>query len=129
MSIVLATDGKPHSNKAVSYALEYAKLRHETLYVVYVVSPKQDEDRESNMSSAKKHIDKIKLEGSQQGIEVVALLESGTPGEACISMAERVGATTIVVGTSGKNVLDRLFIGSVSEYIVRHASCTVIIVR
>jgi nucleotide-binding universal stress UspA family protein len=129
LSIVLATDGKPHSNKAVEYALDYARLRNETLYVVYVVSSKQEEDREPNMKAAKRHIDKIKLTGSEQGIDVVALLESGGPGEACINMAERVNASAIIVGTSGKNVLDRLFIGSVSEYIVRRAPCTVIIVR
>ena len=60
---------------------------------------------------------------------MTTLLESGSPAESIMAVAERVGATAIVVGTSGKNVLDRLFIGSVSEYIVRHASCTVIIVR
>jgi aldehyde:ferredoxin oxidoreductase len=35
----------------------------------------------------------------------------------------------IVVGTSGKSVLDRVLIGSVSEYVVRNSNCTVIVVK
>ncbi|HUL39089.1 MAG TPA: hypothetical protein VLU38_02260 [Methanomassiliicoccales archaeon] len=46
MVILLATDGKPHSDKASRYAFDYAALRKEGLFAVFSVSPKPDEDKE-----------------------------------------------------------------------------------
>ena len=43
---------------------------------------------------------------------------------------DRVQRTRLgVVGTSGKTVLDRVLIGSVSEHVVRNSPCTVIVVK
>ena len=35
----------------------------------------------------------------------------------------------IMLGATGLNAVERLFIGSVSEYVIRHAICDVLIVR
>ncbi|MEL5941041.1 universal stress protein, partial [Tetragenococcus halophilus] len=35
----------------------------------------------------------------------------------------------IILGATGLNAVERLFIGSVSEYVTRNASCDVLIVR
>ena len=34
-----------------------------------------------------------------------------------------------MLGATGLNAVERLFIGSVSEYVIRHAICDVLIVR
>ena len=34
-----------------------------------------------------------------------------------------------MLGATGLNAVERLFIGSVSEYVIRHAPCDVLIVR
>jgi len=109
--------------------LEHARLRHEPLYAVFVIGPRHEENREGTVGDAKRHLEEIKTRGVEQGVEVTALLEAGSPAESAISVAERVGASAIVVGTSGKTVLDRVLIGSVSEHIVRNAPCTVIVVK
>ena len=129
MSVVLATDGKPHTSKAVDYALEYARLHRETLYVVFVISPRHEENREGTVVEAKRHMDEVRTRAAEQGVEVTALLETGGPAESSIAVAERVGASAIIVGTSGKTVLDRVLIGSVSEHVVRNSPCTVIVVK
>lgn len=129
MSVVLATDGRAHTSKAVDYALEYARLHREALYVVFVIGPKHEENREGTVGDAKKHLEEIKVRATQQGVETTTLLETGLPAESTIAVAERVSASTIIVGTSGKTVLDRVLIGSVSEHIVRNSHCTVIVVK
>jgi nucleotide-binding universal stress UspA family protein len=129
MSVVLATDGKPHTSKAVDFALEYARLYREALYVVYVISPRHEENREGTLVEAKKHMEEIRARATEQGVEVTTLLESGAPAESSIAVAERVNATALIVGTSGKTVLDRVLIGSVSEHVVRNSPCTVIVVK
>ncbi|KAB5915090.1 universal stress protein, partial [Bifidobacterium adolescentis] len=35
----------------------------------------------------------------------------------------------IMLGATGLNAVERLFIGSVSEYVIRNATCDVLVVR
>ena len=56
MSVVLATDGKPHTSKAVDFALEYARSHRDALYVTYVISPRHEENREDALGEAKRHL-------------------------------------------------------------------------
>lgn len=129
MNVLFATDGKPHSDKATKYAMEYAKRQDAKLFIVFVVSPKADEDKERLIQNGMKVLERLKLEAVEKGVEATTLLEAGSPYEAIISASDRVKAEAIIVGTSGKTVLDRVLIGSVSEYVVRNSRCTVIVVK
>lgn len=128
-NILLATDGKEHSAKAVRYAFDQAKDHKATLFVVFVVSPKADEDKERVIRQGLDELDRLKEMASKEGVEIKTMLEAGSPYDTILKVSERVSANEIVVGTSGKTVIDRVLIGSVSEYIVRNAKCTVIVVR
>ena len=35
----------------------------------------------------------------------------------------------IMLGATGLNAVERIFVGSVSEYVIRHARCDVMVVR
>ena len=129
MKILLTTDGKPHSEKAVAYAIDLAVPFKAELFAVYVVSPKAGEDREKHIKAGMAALDEIKKKAAEKGINMTALLEAGSPYEAILAAADRIKADAIVVGTSGKSMIDRVLIGSVSEYIVRNARCTVIVVK
>jgi len=128
-NVLLATDGKPHSEKAVQYALEYAQSHKTSLFVVFVVSPKAEDDKDKLIKQGMSILDELKKRGAQQGLSVTALLEAGNPYEAILNVSDRIKAEAIIVGTSGKTAIDRVLIGSVSEYIVRNSKCTVIVVK
>ena len=51
----------------------------------------------------------------------------GNPGEAIVKIAEDENATMIVMGTRGLGVIRRTILGSVSDYVVHHAKCPVLI--
>lgn len=51
----------------------------------------------------------------------------GRPGPALCSLAEDVGADTIVVGTRGRGRIKRALLGSVADYLVRNARCPVLV--
>jgi nucleotide-binding universal stress UspA family protein len=53
----------------------------------------------------------------------------GEAASAICGLAAEVGAQAIVIGTRGRGGLKRALLGSVSDYVVRNAPCTVLVTR
>jgi nucleotide-binding universal stress UspA family protein len=53
----------------------------------------------------------------------------GKPGPKLVAFAEEQEIDLIVMGTHGHRGLDRLVMGSVAEYVLRHAPCPVLTVK
>jgi hypothetical protein len=49
--------------------------------------------------------------------------------EEVVDLAEELEVDLIVVGTRGRSAIDRALMGSVSDSIVRHARCPVVVAR
>jgi len=128
-SLLVALDGKPHSSPALDYAVSMAKLTSSRLFGLCVVNPKNEQERQASTTAGMATLEEAKKVAASKGVELTVLLEAGTPNRTILSAAERVKATTIIVGTSGKTALDRVIIGSVSEHVVRNSPVTVIVVR
>ena len=60
---------------------------------------------------------------------VTPRVEAGDAGPMLVWVAEQLGVDAIVVGSHGKGRLKRLVLGSVSEHVVHHAPCPVLVVR
>ena len=56
------------------------------------------------------------------------LLTTGKPGEAICNKAKECKADMIVMGSRGLNAVRRTFVGSVSDYVLHHASVPITIV-
>ena len=65
----------------------------------------------------------------EAGFEVLTRVEDGNPRTRITDYAANSKADLIVVSSHGKTNLDRLLIGSVSEYVARHSYCSVEVVR
>ena len=69
---------------------------------------------------------------SAQGVlttEAEHHVELGSPGPVICEQATLLAVDAIVVGHQSKNWLSRLFEPSVSDYVIRHAPCPVVVVR
>ena len=53
----------------------------------------------------------------------------GRPDAAIVWLAEEIGADLVSVGSRGLGAMRRTLIGSVSDSVVRHAHCPVMVVR
>ncbi len=49
------------------------------------------------------------------------------PGHGVVTAAEAEGASLIVMGTRGLDVIRRTLLGSVSDYVVRHSKVPVLV--
>jgi nucleotide-binding universal stress UspA family protein len=56
-------------------------------------------------------------------------LLQGDPGEEIVELSQRIGADLIVTGSRGHEAFGRLVLGSVSDEIVRRATCPVLVSR
>lgn len=71
------------------------------------------------------HISRVKLPGMISDVVVRA----GLPGEVICWLAEQRNCDVIVLGTHGRTGISHLLLGSVAEYVIRHARCPVMTVR
>jgi len=61
--------------------------------------------------------------------EVETRVIEGSAGMALCGFAEEISADAIVMGTRGRGVLRRTFLGSISDYVLRNAPCPVMVDR
>jgi nucleotide-binding universal stress UspA family protein len=56
-------------------------------------------------------------------------LRLGRPDEEIVALAEELGAGLIVLGSRGRGGVRRALLGSVSNSVVHHGHCPVLVVR
>jgi nucleotide-binding universal stress UspA family protein len=123
-SILLATDASPASQAAECQAIELAARLGARLVVLSVVSggPSAREARQLAVEA-------IVQRARAVGADARGMAWNGDAGEAIVDAAQAEYADLIVVGTHGRCAVGRLFLGSVSDYVIRHARCPVMVVR
>ena len=120
--ILLATDGSKDAQLAATTAADLAKRTNSELHVLYV--------GEAPTFLAQKELETqvgmIRESGAQ---DIQAHLEFGRPDTAIIALAEELGAGLIMMGSRGLGGVRRALLGSISDSVVRHAPCPVMVVR
>jgi universal stress protein A len=70
-----------------------------------------------------------KIQPTYPELTVRRALHAGPPGEVICWLAADQQCDLIVMGTHGRSGLMHLLMGSVAEYVLRHARCPVVVVR
>ncbi len=148
MKILIATGGSDYSFMAVEKACEMvikpesSKIRIISVYQDLAsmaaepleISAEQIEDIENygrlqSTEYAFKANDIIKSHFPNKEIQTSMQIVRGSARDLILDEAEKWNADLIVVGSLGHSFLSRTFLGSVSEAVVRHAKCSVLVVR
>jgi universal stress protein A len=72
--------------------------------------------------------DRVQRAGAR-GVTARYVLPAGVPYQEIVKAAEKEHADVVVIGTHGRTGLERVFLGSVAERVVRLAPCPVLTVR
>lgn len=130
--ILLATDLTDASSAATDHAIRLAAALSAGLLVVSVIDPGRrapDLRVDQERSIRENRVGEIVERASQQAVPVEYLIWTGDPGDAIVEAAVSERADMIVVGSHGRSGLGRALLGSVSDFVVRHAPCPVMVVK
>ena len=83
---------------------------------------------EAVRKAAHARLDEEAEEARQAGVEVRTYLDEDLPSRAIASLAEKISADLIVMGTRGNSGVKHVLLGSVAERTVRIAPCPVLTV-
>ncbi len=134
--ILLATDGSREAELAATTAADLAKIHNSELHVVYVepalpmidqfADPGPERTEPESRQLLDQQVERIRSAG---GTVAETHLRLGRPDDQIVSVAEELGAGVIVMGSRGHGGVRRALMGSVSDSVVRHAHCPVLVVR
>jgi len=143
MHVLIATDGSPNSIEAARRAAQLLKpADHVTLLSVLTEVPGDDAGGfEGSVYSAGEQEALWKQELAEAGEELertaAALtstavdkrIEVGDVSGTICKVADELKVDVIVVGSHGRGAIERLLLVSVSDQVVRHAPCPVLVIR
>lgn len=132
--IVVGIDGSPASVEALRWALAQAALTNSRVEAVTSwQNPAQygfefANDQVDWIDLARSTLDTaIKEAGDGGPVELESTIVNGHPAQVLVRAS--VGAQLLVVGSRGHGGFVGMLLGSVSEHVIAHASCPVLVIR
>jgi nucleotide-binding universal stress UspA family protein len=131
--ILLATDASKAGEKAAARALDLAEAYGSELKVaavfeipqIYGEAPAAADWR----AMLQDYVKEIVTQAKSRDIPASGQVLEGTPYKAIVDLAEKEKSNLIVMGSHGRTGLSRLLMGSVTERVIGHAPCPVLVVK
>lgn len=140
MKILLAVDGSAHSLAACRYLVSFPLPKSTEVEILTVVNPPdvvltgqtelwypqfiehQEEIARQSMESAREAL-------SQIDASVTSHQMTGHIGHCIVERAREQKVDLVVVAAKGHSAFERVVLGSVSDYVATHTTCSVLVVR
>lgn len=148
MKVLIAVDDEPESEDALSFAQELlpddaavivVNVARSTitpygtiggLGAAYAGSPTLSAEADLRAQElADRKAEEVVRRAGEAVHATDARVEHGDVGPAICRVAEDEGVDLVVLGTHDRSGWSRLWFGSVSDHVVRHAPCPVLVVR
>lgn len=145
MKILLATDGTKQSEAALGMLRSFRLTDKDEVKIVSVVDmavplsidvyggylPDTTELEKVARDNAARVLDAATSAAAEMAApaEVSGEILYGSPESRIVETAEKLPADLIILGSHGYNRWERLLLGSVSNSVLHHAPCSVLVVR
>ncbi len=134
--ILVAYDGSPSAQNALSLASQLAREDKSWIKVLAVVPPYQGDLELIGVSDIKEAItgpgQQLLAEARQladrEGAHILTNLEQGEPYEQIVHVAEEENCDLIIMGRRGKGKMERALIGSVTARVIGHTNKDVLVI-
>jgi nucleotide-binding universal stress UspA family protein len=139
MKILVGVDDSRYAGDIAQAIVTQRRSDNTEVLVLHVLQPagpappQMDQgyapELEAERDAAKALVERVATELRGAGFKVKTLIGVGDVREGIIDTATDWHADLIMVGSHGLRGIQRFLLGSVSEFVVRHATCSVEIVR
>ena len=138
--ILVSIDFSDMTDAVVDQAVELARAQDSRLWLLHVAPPNPEfvgfeagpqsvrDVRAEHYRDEHRHLQELAAQLNEQGVACEALLVQGMVVEEILDHAARLDADAIVLGSHGHGALYHLLLGSVTEAVVRAATCPIVIV-
>ena len=134
-NILAPTDFSEMSNGSAAYAAKLAIAMNSRLHLHHVV-----QEQEVDTAHPLRALDDAEKEGKeklaailtaeeQERLKLTSYVGVGPPANQIVEYAEKNDIDLIVMGTHGRRGLEKMWLGSVTEKVLRQAHCPVLVVR
>lgn len=153
--IVAAVSPSIPRDQVLSEAVSITKLGEAQLMLLHVLSPMEEgyptpvypgpdsvypglheeairvyaQQWEAYQRDAIAFLQKLTEDVTAMGVTVESTQNVGDPGKAICELAKTWNADLIILGRRGHTGLKELFLGSVSNYVLHHAPCSVLVIQ
>jgi len=142
--VLIAIDASPQSEAAFEWYITYAHTPKNELLLVHVADPPfvstqqvmymSKELWEEMLAQEKEKVQQLedKFADKMRAAKVAGRIKAvfnNRAGEALVDIAKEKKPLMIVMGTRGMGTMRRTILGSVSDYVLHHAHCPVMIYR
>lgn len=136
--ILIAVDDSSHSLHAAEKGFELAIAMKAEIGVAYIIDIMHEpvipetglvanDVQNNSVADANRVIDELILKYPMAG-EITRFTPEGFPKKEIVMIAKDWQADLVVMGTHGRSGLSYLLLGSVSEYVIKHANVPVMVV-
>ncbi|WP_455645476.1 universal stress protein [Methanosphaera sp.] len=138
--ILLPTDGSKNSEKAIKHACNLASKEGAEIVIIYAVDSKHltslpedalDDDTEfvfeEHDDVVTKHVEELVKE-IDENIKVSIIIAEGDPANAILKVSEKEDMDIVVIASSGKHILDRFLLGSVTSKTIKYSTIPVLVI-
>lgn len=146
MRVLIATDGSDFSREAVQQGCRLLagapdkSIKIVSVYqhvvpldtfpqsVEYALEMERAEQKQAE-EYARQAADEIRSYFQNNGFDLTTEVKCGAPNQVITEAAKKWNADLIVVGSHGRGFWNRALLGSVSDSVIHHAPCSVLVVR
>jgi len=125
--IMFATDFSPVSRTAAAYARAVAHRYSSAVQITHVTDAVSQDPAQPDPALTTR-LGRMLKDFAGTKAETRLLHTASTPSQTLLEEAQRTQADMIVVGTSSRQGVEKLLVGSTAETIIRNASCPVLTV-
>jgi len=142
-NILVAVDESPQAAVGIDLAIDLAKTLKSRITLVHALDPATlatSADDAGSTSVMEIELDELQAAGKAlvettaervraAGLEVEAIVRDGVPAQVILDSAMRSNCDLIVMGTHGRHGIERFFLGSCAEAVLRESPIPVLVKR